>query len=61
MNHLNLSLRQFGLNPFEWSIQRLQGSHYLITHRELKDFEFEGEVEYRNLRPRWKFIRLWTI
>jgi hypothetical protein len=45
----------------EWNIHRLQGSQFLITHKEYKDFEFEGEVEYRDTRPRWKFIRLWSI
>lgn len=61
MQQLNLSLRQFGLNPLEWDIHRIQGSQYLISHKFDAGFEFEGQVEYRNLKPRWKFIRLASI
>lgn len=61
MNQLSLSLRQFGLNPLEWDIHRLQGSQYLVSHKYDVGFEFRGQVEYRNLRPRWKFLRLWSI
>lgn len=61
MEMLNLSLRQFGLNPMEWDIRRLQGSQYLISHKYDAGFELEGQVEYRAKKPRWKFIRLWSI
>jgi hypothetical protein len=45
----------------EWDIHRLQGSQYIIQHKFDEGFEFRGEIEYRNLRPRWKFLRLWSI
>lgn len=61
MNHLSLSLRNFGLNPMEWDIQRLQGSQYLIKHKFDEGFEFQGQIEYRDKKPRWKFLKLWSI
>lgn len=61
MQNLSLSLKAFGLNPSEWNINRLEGSDYIVRHKFDQGFEFRGQVEYRNLKPCWKFLRLWSI
>lgn len=61
MNNLNLSLKSFGLNPVDWNIRRIQGNRYLVCHKYDVGFEFQGQVEYRNFKPCWKFLRLSSI
>jgi hypothetical protein len=61
LSKLQSDLIGFGLNPTEWTIQKLHATHYLINHKSEEGFAFFGRLEYRNKRPHWKTIELYSI
>lgn len=59
---LQSDLKTFGLNPTEWTLQRIQSSlSYLIKHRVDENFAMYGELEFRKQRPQWKSIELVSL
>lgn len=64
-NHTVLSLQSqllsFGLNPTEWTLSRLHSVGYLIEHKRDDSFKFIGKYEFKDRRPRWKTVELFSI
>lgn len=59
---LQSDLQKFGLNPVEWSLQRIQTSlSYLIKHRFDENFAMYGELEFRKNKPQWKSIAVISL
>lgn len=50
-------LSHFGLNPNEWSILPLKGSHYLIINRYDSQYRFIGQ--YHN--QKWNHLELLSL
>lgn len=68
MNHLNLNglklnaeLKQFGLNPSEWSLQRIQSLTYLIQNKFDKNFTLWGQIEFKKQKPQWKSVEVFSL
>lgn len=55
---LQSQLKNFGLNPTEWSIQKVQSLTYKIQNRNDETFALYGYLEYRKQKPRWKSLEL---
>lgn len=55
---LQSELRTFGLNPAEWSLQKIQTLGYLLQNTQDKQFALYGKLEYRNNKPRWKSLEV---
>lgn len=55
---LQNQLKNFGLNPAEWSLFKIQNFGFRIQHREDHDLVLYGQMEYRNQRPQWKSLEL---
>lgn len=58
---LQSQLLNFGLNPAEWTLNRLHSVGYLIEHRYDTNFKFIGKYEFKARRPRWKTVELFSI
>lgn len=58
---LQADLVNFGLNPSEWSLHRIQSLSYLIKNNSDDNFTFYGELEYRKQKPKWKLIKIYSI
>lgn len=58
---LQTELRNFGLNPSEWTLQQLNALHYRVLHRTDDDFSFYGRLEYRDHRPQWKSLEIESL
>mgnify|MGYP003337751171 CR=1 FL=1 len=58
---LQTELKSFGLNPTDWSLQKLDGFEYLIHHKEEQGFTFFGKLKREKERLRWKFLQLVSI
>lgn len=58
---LQSELKLFGLNPAEWSLQRVQALSYVIQNRLDKNFALYGRLEYRNKKPSWKSLELVSL
>lgn len=59
---LQADLKKFGLNPAEWSMQKVKSSlGYLIKNRTDESFAMYGELEYRKRKPSWKSIIIISI
>lgn len=58
---LQTQLKAFGLNPTEWSLQRIQALSYLIENKSDKNFALYGRLEYRNQKPQWKSLEVVSL
>ncbi len=58
---LGLELKTYGLNPSEWSIQRIQTLYYRIQNRTDQDFTLMGTLEIKNRRPHWKHLEVVSL
>lgn len=58
---LTTQLSCFGLNPSEWSIERLNGISYLVQNKADRTFYFYGQLEYKKKKPTWKSLDLISI
>jgi hypothetical protein len=58
---LTTQLSYFGLNPSEWSIERLNALKYLVQNKADRSFSFFGQLEYRKKKPTWKSLDLISI
>lgn len=55
---LQNQLKNFGLNPADWSLLKIQNFGFRIQHREDHDLVLYGQIEYRNQSPRWKSLEI---
>lgn len=55
--HLLNQLKEFGLNPKHWAIQR-QGSHWKVNHLQNKGLNLVGQVISHGKRPCWLSLEL---
>lgn len=60
-NILKESLRQFGLNPIEWQLQKQKRNHYLICNKQNANFTFKGVTNVKQNKMNWKLITLESI
>ncbi|MEI7972824.1 MAG: hypothetical protein WCH11_00495 [Bdellovibrio sp.] len=59
---LNEGLKQFGLDPKEWRLQRLARDVYRVEHVQDEGFSFVGKVQGTVLKPlKWKSLTLEAI
>lgn len=59
---LNEGLKQFGLDPKEWRLQRLARDVYRVEHVRDQGFSFVGKVQGTVLKPlKWKSLTLEAI
>ncbi|WP_295903359.1 hypothetical protein [uncultured Bdellovibrio sp.] len=58
---LQAQLKNFGLNPAEWSLQRIQSLTYVIQNRNDENFALYGRLEYRNHQPQWKSLEVVSL
>lgn len=63
MNFLKLQtdLTNFGLNPTEWTIQKIRSTLFRVQNNSDQSFSFVGQLEYHNRRPRWKKLILISL
>lgn len=57
---LKNDLKNFGLNPAEWTIRKLSGQRYKIAAIADSSFFFLGETRNEEL-PQWKELKLASI
>ncbi|WP_413582379.1 hypothetical protein [Bdellovibrio sp. HCB288] len=55
---LQTDLSQFGLNPTEWTLEKVQALTYLIRNKLDKSFALSGTLQFKNRTPAWKSIAL---
>ncbi|WP_413575549.1 hypothetical protein ACLVWU_14505 [Bdellovibrio sp. HCB290] len=55
---LQTELSQFGLNPTEWTLEKIQSLTYLIKNKFDDSFALCGKLEFKNKTPAWKSIDL---
>ncbi len=55
---LQTDLSKFGLNPTEWTIEKVQAVSYLIRNKIDKSFALYGKLELKKNSPTWKSIDL---
>lgn len=60
-NKLQAELKRFGLNPSEWSLQRIQSLTYLVQNRLDRSFTFRGHLEFRQQKPQWKSLEVLSL
>lgn len=59
---LQSDLKNYGLNPAEWTLQRIQSSlSYLIKNRADETFAMYGELEFRKRKPQWKSLEVISL
>ncbi|KYG62556.1 hypothetical protein AZI87_14735 [Bdellovibrio bacteriovorus] len=58
---LRNQLKNFGLNPAEWNISRLQALNFLVQNRNDETFALYGRLEYRNRKPQWKSLEVYSL
>ncbi|WP_374029807.1 hypothetical protein [Bdellovibrio bacteriovorus] len=58
---LQSQLQNFGLNPREWTLQRIRSLTCLIQNNEDKNFALYGKLEFRNQKWRWKSLELISL
>lgn len=58
---LQTDLINYGLNPAEWTIQKIRNTYFRVQHNGDKSFSFLGQLEYHNRRPRWKKLILISL
>lgn len=58
-NELHQDLKKFGLNPAEWSLQKLRNHSYKIAHIKDSGFYFMGKSHLKGLR--WVNLRLISL
>lgn len=61
LRRLQLELKNFGLNPSEWSVCRMQALGYRIQNKFDKNFTLYGRLEYRKMKPQWKSLEVMSI
>ena len=63
MNLLKLSeqLKSFGLNPCEWSLERVQALHFILINKMDQNFALRGQLEYRNKTAHWKSLEVISL
>ncbi|WP_374028020.1 hypothetical protein ACES2J_04310 [Bdellovibrio bacteriovorus] len=58
---LQTELKSFGLNPAEWSLQKIQALGYLLQNTQDEKFAMYGRLEYRDKKPRWKSLEVVSL
>ncbi len=58
---LQAQLKTFGLNPSEWTIQKVQALGFLLQNKLDQSFAMYGRIEYQNRRPKWKSLDLISL
>lgn len=58
---LQQQLTHFGLNPSEWSIERVQALQFRIQHKLEQNFILKGSLEYKNKIARWRSLEVISI
>lgn len=58
---LQNELRYFGLNPSEWTLQRMHALSYLVQNKLDKNFALQGRLEFRRQKPQWKSLELISL
>ncbi|UOF02881.1 hypothetical protein [Bdellovibrio reynosensis] len=63
LNNLKLqsSLSDFGLNPYEWSLERIHSLAYLLINNVDENFKLYGHLEYREQKPKWKEMEILSL
>lgn len=58
-SNLNQNLAEFGLCPFDWTIEVKNNNMALIKNTEEEDFQFIGKLDRTN--SHWEHIQLHSI
>jgi len=61
LTNLQTQLKHFGLNPAEWTLQRIQSLSYIIQNKNDESFALYGRLEFRNHKPQWKSLEVMSI
>lgn len=54
-------LKNFGLNPAEWTLHRVHALSYVIQNRIDTGFSLEGRLELKKRRPVWTTLELRSL
>lgn len=58
---LRKDLIQFGLDPRDWRIEKIDDERWSIRHEDDKDFRLLGRIASACARPRWSDIQLVSL
>jgi|GEM_PF-3032075 hypothetical protein len=50
-----IKLKQFGLNPMDWSLEKIKKNTFKIKHKEDSSFILKGYFEDRSWKKIWLF------
>lgn len=58
---LRSELKNFGLNPSEWTLHKLTKKKFKITHVADNNFYFVGDTKTKGPSREWKTVQLISI
>ncbi|MNK06268.1 hypothetical protein D3C87_241610 [compost metagenome] len=62
LNKLQNDLKNFGLNPMDWTLRKIGQSRYQVSHVSEDDFKFLGQLEMKTpFLPTWKNLELLSL
>jgi len=61
MIELHADLKNFGLNPAEWSLKQMRSLQIKIEHRLDSSFAFLGVATKKNKRLKWENLKLISL
>ena len=63
MTLLNLQnqLQNFGLNPSEWTLEKVQALHFMIVNKSDETFALRGHLEYKDKNAFWKSLEVVSL
>lgn len=56
--NLHNELKKYGLNPTEWTLQKLARKRFKIVHIDDQAFYFYGETKKQGLLQQWETLQL---
>ena len=61
LSKLQDQLKNFGLNPSEWSLEKIQALHFMIVNKSDENFALRGRLEYRDKTAFWKSLEVVSL
>ncbi|HWU45109.1 MAG TPA: hypothetical protein VN132_16765 [Bdellovibrio sp.] len=58
---LQEELKNFGLNPAEWSLQKVRSLGYVVQNNIDKSFSLYGTTTFRHRKPIWQSLELHSL
>ena len=54
-------LKNFGLNPTEWTLEKVQALQFMIVNKSDENFALRGRLEYRDKAAFWKSLEVVSL